>query len=142
MAGIYIAFIVAYLISLLFIRWVPERAVDKALDVEIDVPTETGETEVTHQAVPRYVPWLGPWRRLPQPTSISALTGPILSLATVGTAATPEWVSSVLGMGVILEYCWLSFCDCHQQSLWPGATAARNACCSRGDRCDAYPRYQ
>ena len=95
MEGIYIAFIVAYLISLLFIRWVPERAVDKALDVEIDVPTETGETETTHQAVPRYVPWLVLAAIAATYVNIGAYWT-YIELATVGTAATPEWVGSVL----------------------------------------------
>jgi predicted MFS family arabinose efflux permease len=63
MNGIYLSFVGCYLFGLLFLHWIPPRAVDPALDVEIDV----AEIDVTgpgyrhheeHRHVPASIAWL------------------------------------------------------------------------------------
>lgn len=63
MDGIYLTFVGCYLFGLLFLRWIPPRPVDKALDVEIDV-TEIDiagpgqRHHIEHRHVPAWIPWL------------------------------------------------------------------------------------
>jgi predicted MFS family arabinose efflux permease len=58
MDGIYLVFIGAYAISLLFLSWIPPRPAERSLDVEIDVGERSGGHHVEHRAVPVWVPWL------------------------------------------------------------------------------------
>ncbi len=58
MNGIYLVFIGCFVFSLFFVSWVPPRAVEKGLDVEIDTEDDKGEHHVVHRHVPAYVPWL------------------------------------------------------------------------------------
>jgi predicted MFS family arabinose efflux permease len=93
--GMYVAFAVTFVIGLLFISWLPRRPADDALDVEVDVEEQSGEHHVEHRHVPNYVPWL----------VLTAVTFTYINiggywayveLATVGTAASPEWVADML----------------------------------------------
>lgn len=58
MNGIYGVFITMYLISLLFLHWVPPRAAGKTLDVELDVTDKQGIHHHIYQHIPNYAPWL------------------------------------------------------------------------------------
>jgi len=58
MNGIYIAFILCYLVGLPFLHWIPARPVDRALEVDLEVEGEGGEHRVVHRHVPIWVPWL------------------------------------------------------------------------------------
>jgi len=93
--GMYIAFAATFVVGLLFIGWLPRRPADSALDVEVDVPEPGGEHHVEHRHVPNYVPWL----------VLTAVTFTYINiggywayieLATVESAASPDWVASML----------------------------------------------
>jgi len=58
MNGIYITFILCYLVGLPFLRWIPARPLDRALEVDLDVEGEGGAHRVVHRHVPAWVPWL------------------------------------------------------------------------------------
>jgi predicted MFS family arabinose efflux permease len=58
MNGIYLVFIGCFVVSLFFISWVPPRAVEKGLDLEIERQDEKGQHQMEHRHVPVYVPWL------------------------------------------------------------------------------------
>jgi predicted MFS family arabinose efflux permease len=58
MNGIYIAFILCYLVGLPFLHWIPARPVERPLEVDLDVEEEGGEHRVVHRHVPAWVPWL------------------------------------------------------------------------------------
>jgi predicted MFS family arabinose efflux permease len=58
MNGIYMAFVVSYAFGLLFLRWIPERPVYRALDVEIDVEEASHRHHLEHRHVPAWIPWL------------------------------------------------------------------------------------
>lgn len=102
MDGIYMVFIGCYLFGLLFIGWVPPRPVEKSLDVAVDVAEEDGTHHSEHQPVPTYVPWLVLGAILATYINIGAYWT-YIELATVESAATPDWVSKVL--------VWTSFCS-------------------------------
>ncbi len=102
MNGIYAVFIGCYLFGLLFLHWVPPYPVDKGLDVEIDVEEGGGNHHPQHLHVPAYVPWLVLAAILATYINIGAYWT-YIELATVDSAATPEWVSKVL--------VWTSFCS-------------------------------
>jgi predicted MFS family arabinose efflux permease len=95
MNGIYTVFIVSYLVSLPFLRWVPARPLEKALNVEVDVALAGGVHRTVHKDVPRYVPWL-------VLTSVSLTYINIgaywtyIELASLDSAASPDWVSQLL----------------------------------------------
>jgi predicted MFS family arabinose efflux permease len=58
MNGIYWAFIGAFALGLLFVRWIPPRSSEPLLDVEIDVAEKSGRHHHEHRHVPKFVPWL------------------------------------------------------------------------------------
>ena len=58
MNQIYIFFIGTYVVGLLFLRWLPQRPVEKALDVEVDLEENSGAHHLAHMQVPASVPWL------------------------------------------------------------------------------------
>ncbi len=95
MNAIYTVFIVAYLITLPFLRWLPPHPVDKALDIEIDVEDQSGGHHIEHLQVPTYVPLLVLAAIVVTYINIGAYWA-YIKLATVGTAADPVWVDDVL----------------------------------------------
>ena len=101
MDGIYYVFISAYVLGLLFLGWIPPRAVDKPLDVEVDVSDAQGHHS-EHRHVSTYVPWMVLGAILFTYINIGAYWT-YIELATVDSDATPEWVSRVL--------VWSSFCS-------------------------------
>ena len=98
MNGIYMVFIVCYIIPFFFLKWIPPRAVEKSLDVEIDVEEKTGAHHIEHRHVPAYVPWM----------VLAAIAVTYLNIGAYWTyielasadrsfsTADPEWVGSVL----------------------------------------------
>lgn len=95
MNAIYTVFIVAYLITLPFLRWLPPHPVDNALDIEVDVEEQGGCHHVEHQHVPTYVPWLVLAAIVMTYINIGGYWA-YIKLATIGTAADPDWVDGVL----------------------------------------------
>ena len=95
MTEIYIFLIGTYLVSLLFLQWLPPRPLDKSLDVEVD-EEEVGEGHhTTHQQVPASVPWLVLAAVLFTYLNIGAYWT-YIELASVASEASPDWVSKVL----------------------------------------------
>ena len=98
MNGIYMVFIGCFVFSLFFLHWVPPRAVETSLDVEIEVEENNGQHHLEHKKVPAYVPWL-------------VLTAMVFTYINIGaywtyielasadasiSSASPEWVGRVL----------------------------------------------
>lgn len=95
MNGIYYVFIGSYVLSLLFLHWLPPRPVDKSLDIEVDVEDKSGAHFVAHQHVPVYVPWLVLCAVLFTYLNIGAYWT-YIELASLDSEASPDWVSSML----------------------------------------------
>ena len=102
MEGIYITIIAIYVIGILFISWLPRRPVDKTLDVEVDVDEPSGGHRVEHKHVPVYVPWMVLAAIVPTYVNIGAYWT-YIELSTVGTAASPEWVASMLWVSSVFS---------------------------------------
>lgn len=93
--GMYIAFAITFVIGLLFIGWLPRRPADAALDVEVDVAESDGEHHVEHRHVPAYVPWLVLTAVVFTYINIGGYWT-YIELATIDTAASPDWVADML----------------------------------------------
>ena len=93
--GMYITFAVTFAIGLLFISWLPRRPAEIALDVEIDIEESGGEHHIEHRHVPAYVPWLVLTAVFFTYVNIGAYWT-YIELATVDSAASPEWVADML----------------------------------------------
>jgi predicted MFS family arabinose efflux permease len=102
MEGIYITIIATYVIGLLFIAWLPRRPVDKTLDVEIDVEKPGGKHYVEHKHVPAYVPWMVLAAIVLTYINIGAYWT-YVELSTVDSAASPEWVASMLWISSVFS---------------------------------------
>ncbi len=95
MNGIYIVFIGSYLLSLPFLKWVPPRPVDKALDIEVDVVEEGGGHHIEHKHVPAWVPWVVLVTVTFTYLNIGAYWT-YIELASLESKASPGWVSKLL----------------------------------------------
>jgi predicted MFS family arabinose efflux permease len=93
--GMYLAFAASFVVGLLFISWLPRRPADPSLDVELDVEEAGGDHHVEHQHVPAYVPWLVLTAVAFTYLNIGAYWT-YIELATVDSAAAPDWVASML----------------------------------------------
>lgn len=102
MEGLYITVIVTYIVGFLFISWLPRRPVDKALDVELDVEEPSGKHHVEHKHVPAYVPWMVLLAIVLTYINIGAYWT-YIELSTVDTAASPEWVASMLWVSSVFS---------------------------------------
>ena len=102
MNGVYAVLIATYVVGLLFITWLPRRPVDKALDVEIDVEEPSGQHHVEHKHVPAYVPWMVLAAIVLTYINIGAYWT-YIELSTVDTAASPEWVASMLWVSSVFS---------------------------------------
>lgn len=100
--GIYITLIVTYVVGLLFISWLPRRPVDKALDVEIAVEEPDGQQHAEHKHVPAYVPWMVLAAIVLTYINIGAYWT-YIELSTVDSAASPEWVASMLWISSVFS---------------------------------------
>jgi predicted MFS family arabinose efflux permease len=58
MNGIYVAFILCYVVTLPLLHWIPPRPLDRTLVVELDTETASGDHRVIERRVPAWVPWL------------------------------------------------------------------------------------
>lgn len=58
MNGIYAAFIGGYSLGLPLLGWIPPRAEEKQLDIEINVAETGGRYHLEHRQVPSYIVWL------------------------------------------------------------------------------------
>ncbi|EED36369.1 transporter, major facilitator family [Luminiphilus syltensis NOR5-1B] len=94
-AEIYTVLSLAFGLSLVFLPWLPRRPAAEPLDVEVDVEEERGEHHIEHKHVPAYIPWLAMIVILFTYINIGAYWT-YIELATVGTAADPDWVADVL----------------------------------------------
>ncbi len=93
--GMYFTFAVTFVIGLLFISWLPRRPAEGTLDIEVDVEEASGDHHVEHQRVPTYVPWLVLTAVALTYVNIGAYWT-YIELATVDSAASPEWVADML----------------------------------------------
>jgi predicted MFS family arabinose efflux permease len=100
--GMYTALIGSYLVGLAFISWLPRRPADKALDVEIDVEEPSGEHHVEHRHVPAYVPRLVLVAIIFTYINIGAYWT-YIELSTVDSAASPDWVASMLWVSSVFS---------------------------------------
>jgi predicted MFS family arabinose efflux permease len=102
MEGVYITIIATYVVGLLFISWLPRRPADKTLDVEIDVEEPSGKHHVEHKHVPAYVPWMVLLAIVLTYINIGAYWT-YVELSTVDSAASPEWVASMLWVSSVFS---------------------------------------
>lgn len=102
MQGIYITIIATYVIGILFISWLPRRPVDKTLTVEVDVEEPSGGHHIERKHVPAYVPWMVLAAIVLTYINIGAYWT-YIELSTVGTAASPEWVASLLWVSSVFS---------------------------------------
>jgi predicted MFS family arabinose efflux permease len=93
--GMYVAFAVTFVVGLLFITWLPRRPAEAPLDVTVGVEESAGDRHVEHQHVPAYVPWLVLTAVVLTYVNIGAYWT-YIELATVDSAATPDWVAEML----------------------------------------------
>jgi predicted MFS family arabinose efflux permease len=100
--GIYVFLIASYVLGLAFISWLPRRPVDKALDVEIDVAEPSGGHHHEHKHVPAYVPWMVLLAIVFTYLNIGAYWT-YIELSTVDSAASPEWVASILWISSVFS---------------------------------------
>ena len=100
--GIYMALIGSFVVGLLFISWLPRRPVDKTLDVEIDVEESRGRHHTEHKHVPAYVPWMVLIAIVFTYINIGAYWT-YIELSTVDSAASPEWVASMLWVSSVFS---------------------------------------
>jgi MFS family permease len=100
--GVYIALIATYVIGLAFISWLPRHPVDKALDVKVDVEEADGRHHAEHQHVPAYVPWMVLAAVVFTYLNIGAYWT-YIELATVDSAASPDWVASMLWVSSVFS---------------------------------------
>jgi len=59
MNGIYWLFICGFVAGAVGTCWLPDRADEPMLDVELDVEARSGRHHLEHRHVPAYIPWLG-----------------------------------------------------------------------------------
>jgi len=102
MNGIYGVFIGCFLVTLLFLHWMPPYPVDKGLDVELDVQENGGAHHAEHTHVPAYVPWLCLFAIFLTYINIGAFWT-YVELASLDAGVADEWISRVL--------VWGSFCS-------------------------------
>ena len=95
MNQIYIFFIGTYVVGLLFLRWLPQRPVEKALDVEVDLEENSGAHHLAHMQVPASVPWLVLGAVLFTYINIGAYWT-YIELASADSNADPDWVGQML----------------------------------------------
>jgi predicted MFS family arabinose efflux permease len=96
MNQIYLFFIATYVFALLFIRWLPPRPVEKALDVEVESPFfARGSGVAVHVHVPPSVPWLVLAAVLFTYLNIGAYWT-YIELASAASEADPDWVGRLL----------------------------------------------
>ena len=102
MEGMYLTLIGTYVVGLLFIGWLPRRPADKTLDVELDVEESSGRHHIEHKHVPAYVPWMVLLAIVLTYVNIGAYWT-YIELSTVDSAASPDWVASMLWVSSVFS---------------------------------------
>jgi len=102
MEGVYVTLIATYVVGLLFISWLPRRPADKALDVEVDVAETDGHHHLEHKHVPAYVPWMVLIAIIFTYINIGGYWA-YIELSTVDSAASPDWVASMLWVSSVFS---------------------------------------
>ena len=100
--GVYLALIGTYIFGLLFISWLPRRPAEKALHVDIDVEEADGKHHAEHKNVPKYVPWMVLAAIVLTYINIGAYWT-YIELSTVDSAASQEWVASMLWISSVFS---------------------------------------
>ena len=101
MAGIYTLFIVCFLLTIPFIRWVPAYA--EADDVQSErLLQDLSANSLSQQHIPAYVPWLCLFAIVVAYINIGAYWT-YIELAALADKADPEWIGQVLT--------WSSLCS-------------------------------
>lgn len=95
MNGIYLVFIGCFSFGLLFIRCVPRHAIDKSLDVELDIEEESGIHHIEHRPVPAYVPWLCLGAIVATYVNIGAYWT-YIELASLDADVPQQWIGQIL----------------------------------------------
>jgi len=99
MNGIYAVFIVAYLLTLPFLHWIPPRPVPKSAPAEAEAERETG---LPRRTVSPVVPWLCLGAIFVTYINIGAYWT-YIELASLAAGVDPEWIGRIL--------VWASFCS-------------------------------
>ncbi|MDG1163860.1 MAG: MFS transporter [Porticoccaceae bacterium] len=102
MAGIYWVFICCFLMTLLFIRWIPAYADSKAVPAEAALAAQEQAMDAKRAAIPNYVPWLCLAAMVITYINIGSYWT-YIELAALSDQATPSWINQVL--------VWSSFCS-------------------------------
>jgi predicted MFS family arabinose efflux permease len=102
MNGIYFVFIGAYLFGLLFLRWIPPFAVEKSLDVELDVEEASDAHHIEHRHVPAYFAWLCLAAIVATYVNIGAYWT-YIELASLDAGVAEHWIGWIL--------VWAAFCS-------------------------------
>lgn len=102
MNGIYGLFIAMYLISLLFLLWLPSHAITDSTDVEIDVTEPSGKHRHIHKHIPSYVPWFCLMAIFAVYVSIGAYWT-YIELANISAGIEREWINKVLVWGTFMS---------------------------------------
>jgi predicted MFS family arabinose efflux permease len=97
MSGIYMVFIVCFLITLVFIGWIPARAPEESSEVSM-----VSDSKLVDQNIPAYVPWVCLIAMVITYINIGAYWT-YIELAATADQADSEWVGQVLT--------WSSFCS-------------------------------
>ena len=105
MEGIYLAFMVSFLITLPFIRWIPAFADNKAQSLEHGT---TGEADVEQMQIPTYIPWLCLIAIAVTYINIGAYWVNI-EQAALFDQATPSWLNTVLVWAPLLSVVGCAF---------------------------------
>lgn len=102
MNGIYGLFIALYLISLLFLNWLPPHAITDRADVEIDVTEPSGKHRHMNKHIPSYVPWFCLMAIFAIYISIGAYWT-YIELANISAGIEREWINRVLVWGTFMS---------------------------------------
>ncbi len=100
--GVYAVLIGSYLVGLAFIAWLPRRPAAQALDIQVDVAEASGRHHAEHRHVPAWVPRLVLAAIVLTYVNIGAYWT-YIELATVGTAASPDWVAEMLWISSVFS---------------------------------------
>lgn len=104
MNGIYTLFISLYLFSLLFVKWVPAKAVQREDVIELDVEEAKNKHHFEQKYMPHYVPWICLSAIFFTYVSIGTYWT-YIELATVGAGVDPEFIGNMLVWASFMSLC-------------------------------------
>lgn len=100
--GIYIVVVILYVIGCLFISWLPSHPAIKYSGDESDGDNAKEVQSTSNMHVPTYVPWLVLLAMVITYINIGAYWT-YIELSTVNSAASPEWVASMLWISSVFS---------------------------------------